>query len=76
MKVPKSNKTITHEVEKLMIENKIKLVKYRISNLSDKHNYLMSISVGSMATEIVETKQKKLFELLDKLNKLILTKKP
>jgi len=57
------------DVAKVMLENKIRLVKQKIEQLADQHEYYMSISVGSgsRATEIIEEKQSKLWELLDKL---------
>lgn len=57
------------DVAKVMRENKIILIKQKIEQLADKHEYYMSISVGngSRATEIIEEKQSKLWELLDKL---------
>ena len=57
------------DVAKVMLENKIRLVKEKISKLADQHEYYMGISVGSgsRATEIIEERQSKLFELLDRL---------
>ena len=57
------------DVAKVMLENKIRLVKQKIKQLADQHEYYMEISVGSgsRATEIIEEKQSKLWELLDKL---------
>ena len=57
------------DVANVMLENKIRLVKHRIEQLADQHEYYMSISVGSgsRATEIIEEKQSKLWKLLDKL---------
>jgi len=57
------------DVAKVMLENKIRLVKQKIEQLADKHQYYMEISQGdgSRATEIIEERQSKLWELLDKL---------
>lgn len=59
------------DVAKLMFDNKIKLVKRKISQLADRHEYYMGISAGdggSRATEIIEEQQSKLFELLDNMS--------
>ncbi len=56
-------------MDKVMLENKIRSVKEKISKLADQHEYYTGISVGSgsRATEIIEEKQSKLCKLLDKL---------
>ena len=61
--------TLLCDVAKVMIENKIRLVKQKIERLADRHEYYMHISTGggSRATEIIEEKQSKLWKLLDKL---------
>jgi hypothetical protein len=61
--------TLLCDVAKVMLENKIRLVKEKISKLADQHEFYMGISVGSgsRATEIIEERQSKLFELLDRL---------
>ena len=63
--------TMNISVPKIILKNKIELVKQRIGELSDKHEHYMSISPGngSMATDIIEQRQQKLFTLLDCLNK-------
>ena len=57
------------DVAKVMLENKIRLVKQKIEQLANQHEYYVEISVGSgsRATEIIEDKQSKLLKLLDKL---------
>lgn len=57
------------DVANVMLENKIRLIKEKISKLADQHEYYTEISVGSgsRATEIIEERQSKLFELLDRL---------
>lgn len=62
-------KPMLGDVAKVMLENKIRLVKQKIEQLADKHQYYMEISQGdgSRATEIIEERQSKLWELLDKL---------
>jgi len=61
--------TLLCDVTKIMLENRIRLVKQKIEQLADQHEYYMGISVGngSRVTEIIEEKQNKLWELLDKL---------
>lgn len=61
------------DVAKVMFENKIRLVKQKIEQLADQHEYYMGISTGggSRATEIIEEKQSKLWKLLDKLQRNI-----
>lgn len=61
--------TLLCDVAKVMLENKIRLVKDKILKLAEQHEYYMEISVGSgsRATEIIEEKQNKLWKLLDKL---------
>ena len=61
--------TLLCDVAKVMLENKIRLVKQKIEQLADQHEYYMHISTGcgSRATEIIEEKQSKLWKLLDKL---------
>lgn len=61
--------TLLCDVANVMLQNKIKLIKEKIEQLADKHEYYMGISQGdgSMATEIIEQKQSKLWALLDKL---------
>lgn len=61
--------TLLSDISKVMLDNKIKLVKQKIEQISEKHQYYMEISSGdgSRATEILENKQNKLFKLLDKL---------
>lgn len=61
--------TVLCDVAKVMLENKIRLVKQKIEKLADQHEYCMQISIGSgsRATEIIEEKQSKLWKLLDKL---------
>lgn len=61
--------TVLCDVAKVMLENKIKLVKQKIEHLADRHEFYMGISSGggSRATEIIEEQQEKLWQLLDKL---------
>ena len=61
--------TLLCDVADVMLQNKIRLIKQKIEQLADKHEYYMSISAGSgsRATEITEERQSKLWELLDKL---------
>lgn len=61
--------TLLCDVANVMLENKIRLIKEKISKLADRHEYYMHISAGggSRATEIIEEKESKLFELLDRL---------
>ncbi len=57
------------DVAKVMIENKIRVVKQKIEHLADRHEFYMGISSGggSRATEIIEKQQEKLWKLFDKL---------
>ena len=65
--------TLLCDVAKQILDNKIRLVRKKIEQLADQHEYYMHISVGggSRATEIIEERQSKLFELLDKLQRNI-----
>ena len=65
--------TLLCDVAKQILDNKIRLVRKKIEQLADQHEYHMHISAGggSRATEIIEERQSKLFELLDKLQRNI-----